>query len=79
MNCCVVPAASETLDGVTATDTSAAGVTVREAVPLIDPAVARIVVVPGLTLVARPFDPEASLIGATLVFDELQATTVVRS
>jgi hypothetical protein len=58
--------------GVTAIDTSVAAVTVSEAVPLTDPDVAVIVVVPALTPAASP--PELML--ATEVDDELQVTDV---
>ena len=62
------------LAGVTARDTSVAGVTVRVADPAVLPDVAVIVVVPAATEVARPFEPAALLIDATAVLDELQIT-----
>jgi hypothetical protein len=62
------------LAGVTAIETSAAGLTVSVAVPLIEPEEAVIVDVPTLTLVARP--PAA--IVATEVVDEPQVAVLVR-
>jgi hypothetical protein len=72
--CSVVPSAAEAFAGVTAIESSAAGLTdrVEELVTL--PEVALIVVVPVATLVAKP----APLIVATLVADELQITVFVR-
>ena len=55
VNCFVVPTAMLPLAGVTTIDTSVADVTVREAVPLIDPEVAVIVAVPVPTPAASPF------------------------
>jgi hypothetical protein len=68
-----------TLDGVTARDTSVAGVTVRAVEPETLPDVAVIVVDPAATEVARPLEPAALLIAATPVLDELQVTDAVRS
>jgi hypothetical protein len=47
--------------------------------PLMDPAVAEIVVEPTITAVARPFEPAALLIVATKVSDELHVTDDVKS
>ena len=69
----------EGLAGVTASDVSTGGVTVSVVEPLIEPEVALMVVVPAPVLVACPCVPEALLIVATAVFDELHVTVVVRS
>ncbi len=73
-----VPAAILGLVGVTAIETSVAGVTVSPVVadtPLSD---APMVVVPTAEPVARPFEPLALLIEAVLELEELQLTDVVR-
>ena len=75
MNCCVRPTASEGVAGVTAIETSAAGVTVSVAVPETDPEVAVIVEVPVATAVAWP--PEAMV--AFDVSEEVQVAELVRS
>jgi hypothetical protein len=67
------------LAGVTARDTSVAGVTVRVDEPEMPPDVAVIAVVPGASDAARPLDPAVLLIVAAEVFVELQVTVVVRS
>lgn len=54
VNCSVVPTAMLGLAGVTASETSVAAVTVRDAVPLTEPDVAVIVVVPVPTPAASP-------------------------
>ena len=66
--------------GVTLMDTSTAGVTVRLVEPLMPVAgsVAVIVVDPGATEEARPFNPDALEMVAVLVFDELQVADVVK-
>ena len=64
--------------GVTARDTSVAGVTVRVVEPAMLPDVAVIVVEPTATEVARPLEPAALLIVAMAVLDELQVTAAVR-
>ncbi len=74
----VVPRAMLGLAGVTAMDTSVAGVTVMVVEPVVPPEVAVIVVEPAATEVASPFEPAALLIVATAVADELQVTAVVR-
>ncbi len=78
VNCWVVPLATLGLAGVTARETSVAGVTVRVVDPdmLPDPAV--IVVEPAAAGVATPLEPAALLIVATPVLEELQVTDVVR-
>ena len=74
MNCCVALLVIEGFAGVTAIDTSTGAVTVRFVDPLIDPEVARIVVLPVATPVASP----PLVIVATAVFVELQVTELVR-
>src|SRR5713226_8643154 len=54
VNCCVAPLATDGFAGVTAIDTSTAGVTVSSVEPVMLPLVAEIVDVPVPTLVARP-------------------------
>src|SRR5260370_31595414 len=53
-NCCVAPLEIEGFAGVTAIDTSVAGVTVSRVEPLMLPLVAEIVEVPAPTAVAKP-------------------------
>ena len=65
--------------GITAIETSDAGVTVKPVTPAIVPRVALIVTEPSLTDVASPFDPNALLIVATVVSEELQVTAPVTS
>jgi len=79
VNCLVVPSAMLGLVGVTAMDTSVAGVTVSVAVPETLPDVAVIVVEPAATDVALPLEPEALLMVATAILDDFQVTAVVRS
>ena len=78
VNCCDAPTAMVGLAGVIASDTSVAAVTVSVAVPDTLPDVAVIVVEPAATEVALPLEPAALLIAATVVYDELQDTAVVR-
>src|SRR5216684_1929418 len=54
VNCCVAPLGIEGFPGVTAIDTSVAGVTVSRVEPLMLPTVAEIVEVPAPTAVAKP-------------------------
>jgi hypothetical protein len=75
VNCCVSPLATLELAGVTAMETSAAGVTVSVAFPVMLLEVAEIVVVPAARVVARP-------LGATVavaVLDDAQVAVAVRS
>lgn len=72
MNCCVVPSGIEADGGLTAMEINVAGVTVNVAVPFNAPEEALIMVVPALKALARPCDPEASLMVATLGAEELQ-------
>jgi hypothetical protein len=78
LNCCVAPFAMEGFCGVTAIDVSVAAVTVRSVEPDMLPDVAVIVVVPAATEVAKPSEPDALLMVATPVLDELQLAVVVR-
>lgn len=71
-NCLVVPTAMLELAGLTAIDISVAPVTVRVAVPLTEPLVAEIVVLPMVKLVAFPFTSTV----ATEVEDEAHVTDV---
>ncbi len=66
------------MPGVTAIDTRVAGVTVSAAFPEILPIAAVMVVEPCAAEVARPFEPDALLIDAAAVDDELQVTVEVR-
>ena len=75
VNCCVAPAVTDGLAGVTAIETKVGAVTVRTVDPLIVPEVAVIVVNPALSPLARP--PEATV--ATLGVEELQVTEEVMS
>ena len=79
MNCWLVPSAIEGLIGVTAIDTSVAGVTIRRVEPLTEPEVAAIVVDPAAKPVAEPWDPAALLTTAVPSSDELHDTSEVRS
>ena len=78
VNCSVSPLAMLGLAGVTAIDTSVAEVTVSVVLPEMLPLVAEIVVLPAAAELARPCEPPALLIVATLVLDEAQVTCVVR-
>ena len=79
VNCFVRPLAMLGLVGVTATDTNVADVTVSVVLPEIAPLVAEIVVPPTAAELAKPCEPAALLIVATLALDEAQLTWVVRS
>src|SRR5690242_15147678 len=74
VNCCVSPLAMLGISGVTAIETSAAGLTASVAELVTPPSVAVIVVVPAAKAEARP----AELIEATAGFDEAQVTWLVR-
>src|SRR3954470_8121279 len=71
-NCWVSPAGMEGLAGVTAIDTNVGVVTVSDAEPLIDPAVAAMVVVPALAATADPRLPASLLTLARAGCEELQ-------
>jgi len=79
VNCCVVPGAILGLAGMTAIDTSVADVTVNMVVPdmFVAGSVAVIVDEPVDTDVAKPLDPAALLMEATVVDDELQIADAV--
>lgn len=79
VNCCVVPIAMDALGGVTAIETSTAGVTVNVVFPDTAPDSAAIVVVPLPTPEADPFRPAALLIVATPGLDELHRAVLVIS
>ena len=55
-----------------------AGVTVNRLLPEIVPLAAVMVVVPNPTVFAKPFEPAALLMLATLAFEEAQVTCAVR-
>ena len=67
------------VDGAIAMDTKAAGVTVREPAPDIEPEVAVIVAVPVPVDVASPTVAGAMLMVATVPADDVQCTEVVTS
>jgi len=75
----VVPGAMLGLDGVIATETSVAAVTVSVVDPDRVPDVAVIVVEPAATEVTSPAEPAVLLILAIDDADELQTTSAVRS
>ena len=79
LNCCVVLVAIEGFVGVTAIHAKTAGVTVRVAVPVIEPDVAVMFAVPVPTLLANPSVPALLLIVAMPVADELHCTDFVTS
>jgi len=74
-SCAVKPTGMEAVAGDTASDTSAAAVTVRLALPLTPESVAVIVADPAALVVAIP---DADIVAAA-VFDELQLAAPVRS
>lgn len=76
-NCCVAPLAMEGVAGVTAIDTSVAGVTVSVATPVTAPLVAEMTVVPVSTALARPLEPAALEIVAVAVVADPQVTLSV--
>ncbi len=78
VNCWVVPLTMLGLVGVTVMDTSVAEVTVSAVDPDILPDVALIVVEPAAMDVAKPLEPPALLMAATLAVDEFQVTAVVK-
>src|SRR5579863_137333 len=78
VNCCVAPRAIEGSAGLTAIETSAAGLTVMVVLPLTEPEVALMEAEPVAKLVARPSEPALLLMVATEASDELQFTVAVR-
>lgn len=79
VNCCVEPDVMLGLFGVTARDTSVAGVTVSVVDPDTVPDEAVIIVDPVAIEVADPLEPAALLIVAMVVDEELQTTAFVKS
>lgn len=78
VNCSLVPSAMLGFGGVIASDTKVAADTVSEVEPDTLPSTAPSVVVPMASAVARAFDPDALLIGATAGTEEFQVTDAVR-
>jgi len=74
VNCCVYPAATDAVPGLTTIEANTAAVTVNVAEPVTVPEVAVIIVLPGLTLVASP----PLLTVAIVVADEVQVAVLVR-
>ena len=60
-------------------DARTAGVTVRVVLPVMPPDIAEIEVEPTVAAVARPWEPEALLMDATVVDDEAHVAVAVRS
>src|SRR5713101_7774321 len=75
-NCCVAPLVIEGFAGVTAIDTSVAGVTVSRVEPLMLPLVAEIVEVPAPTAVAKPVTLIVATPGVTEAHTALVSTCV---
>jgi hypothetical protein len=71
----LLPTTIELLAGVTANDTRTGAVTVKVVEPVTDPELACMLVLPVPTVLARP----ALLIVATVAFDELHVTELLRS
>jgi hypothetical protein len=74
-----VPFAMLGFAGITAMETSVAGVTVKPVEPEIVPNVAVMVTAPWLSELARPLEPDALLIETTPMLEELQVAELVRS
>ena len=72
VNCCWAPSTMDAFAGVTAIETSVAGLTVMVAEALTEAEEIAIVVLPGLKVSASPCVPPELLIVATLAFVELQ-------
>src|SRR6202040_2777312 len=79
VNCCVAPLVIEGFAGVTAIDTSVAGVTVSSVEPLMLPTVAEIVEVPAPTPVAKPVAFIVATPGVAEAHTALLSTCVVLS
>ena len=79
VNCWVVPSGIVGDCGLMAIETSAAGFTVNVADALTVPELMPIVVLPVASVLAKPFDPVALLIVATVAIVELQCPDCVRS
>jgi hypothetical protein len=78
VNCCVNPAGTEGLLGVTWQDESVADVTVRLVLPEMLPTVAVMVLLPVPAELASPFEPAALLMVATAVLEEDHVAVLVR-
>ena len=78
VNCCFVPNEMEALPGVTAMDTSAAGVTATAVAPLMGPTVAEMLEEPTFALVVRPCVP-AVLLTPAAAESELHVAAAVKS
>ena len=76
--CWVSPTGTFCAAGDTAMDTSAAGITVMTAVPVVEPSVAVMVAAPVALAVARPCDPDVLEIVAVDVDDDDHVTMLVR-
>jgi len=74
VNCCVYPAATDAVPGVTAIEANTGAVTVSVVEPVIVPDVAVIVAAPEARLVASPL----LLTVAIVVADEVQVAVLVR-
>ena len=79
IKCCTVPSAMPGFFGVTAMDTSVAGVTVSAVDPETPPSAAAIAVDPDATEAANPLEPATLLMVAAAVADDDQVTAAVRS
>jgi hypothetical protein len=66
VNCRFIPSGNEAAAGVIATELSVAELTVKAVLPVTDPEVAEIVVLPVASVVALPREPEALLIVAAV-------------
>ena len=77
VNCCASPSATVGLTGVIAIAVADAELTVRVVLPLIEPSVAIIVVLPEDTAVARPMVGAVLLMVATEVAEDAQPTVPV--
>lgn len=78
-NCCLRPAATDGLVGVTLIETTVAAETVSKVLPVFPPKAAKMVVEPSATLEAIPLLPAALLIVALLTSEEAQVACMVRS
>lgn len=79
VNCFVLPFADVGDAGVTAMETSSAASTVRVVLPVTEPEVAEMTLVPIAAVVARPLVPVVLLIVAVAIVAEAQVTELVIS
>lgn len=80
VNGCVVPSGIEGIAGVTAIETSTAGLTVSVVEPLIDPELALTLVLPTATLAASPWAfTVAMVLSAAVQVEELVRSRVLPS